>query len=245
MAAFIKGTDFEDIPLEIKWYERQLKKLGVRVKLGTEVGLDLVKKEKPDAVVVAVGGRPVNPTIKGMDSSIVVTTLDLEKTANKFVSFLGAGRMSSLSKIYLPVGKHVVVVGGSDLAGIEAVEFLVKRGKTVTFVDNADHLGSGLNLNLWLKLYPWLEAKGVNFYNSVAYDEITREGMSVITREGKKMHIPADTVMIITDFKKNDELYNQIKGLGVETYLIGDAKEDGCAYIVGSTYDGARVGCSL
>ena len=51
--------------------------------------------------------------------------------------------------------------------------------------------------------------------------------------------------MIITDFRKNEDLYKEIKEIVPEAYLIGDAKEEGYAYIVGSTLDGAMIGCAL
>ena len=45
----------------MRYFETQMKKLGVKVNLGEEFTVSTVKKMKPDAVVVAFGGTPFVP----------------------------------------------------------------------------------------------------------------------------------------------------------------------------------------
>ena len=244
LAAFIKGTEFDDISLALRWFEGQVKKLGIKLKLGKEVTAETVKKAAPDVLVLATGSRSEVPAIKGVEGPNVVTTNKLKEQARKYVGVLGSGVLSSLSKIYLPIGKSVVVVG-SDLKGLEAAEFLVKRGRKVTVVDEAEAPGEGMNIYLMMKLMPWFASKGVQVLNGVKYGEINAKGMVVTTKAGERKAIDAETVMVIEKDRKNTALYEKVKGLAPEVRLIGDAKDDKNSWYIGSVHEGARTGLEI
>jgi 2,4-dienoyl-CoA reductase (NADPH2) len=65
-AAVVKGTELEDFPAIVRYFKVQLKKLGVQVKLGKEVDESLVKKVKPDVLILAAGGVSTVPDIPGI-----------------------------------------------------------------------------------------------------------------------------------------------------------------------------------
>src|SRR5690606_1644750 len=48
------------------------------------------------------------------------------------------------SKLWMPVGDRVVIVGG-ELVGLELAEFLHERGRKVTVIDDAPQFGKGLS----------------------------------------------------------------------------------------------------
>jgi len=242
MAAFIKSDSTDDLPSLMEWYEHQLRALKVKFQFNTEVTPDLVKKAAPDTVVLATGGKPIDPPIHGDN---VTTTEDLKKQAKGFVKLLGPNAMSALTKIFLPTGKRVVVVG-SDLAGLETVEFLVNRGKQVTLVDEAPQIGRGVGIPFMIKYPFWLQAVGVPVYTGVQYKGVGPDGLTIQTSEGKEMTLPCDTVMVVTQFGRNDDLYLALEGLPVERYLVGDARSaDGPAYIHGSIRAGAELGLKI
>lgn len=241
MAAFIKGKDLDDLTEAIRYYETQLKKLKVKVHLKTSVDVDLILKEKPEVVILAPGGKPVEPDIPISKNSNVVTTEQLKSKAKEFLKFFGTDLINKLTKIYLPVGQKVVVVGG-DLAGVEAAEFLLKRGKKVTIVEEAESIGEGVLVQWLVKLLPWFQSKGVDIFTGVKYEEINSKGLVIKTKEGEKKTIEADTVMIVNRYQKNNELHEKLKGKGFELYLIGDAKRDRPGYILKAIHDGAKVG---
>ena len=244
LAAFIKGVEFDDISLALLWFEGQVKKLGIKLELGKKVTAETVKKAAPDVLVLATGSRSEVPPIPGVDGPNVVTTNKLKKQARKYVGVLGSGVLSSLSKIYLPIGKSVVVVG-SDLKGLEAAEFLVKRGRKVTIVDEAEAPGEGMNIYIMMKLMPWFASKGVEILNGVKYGAISAKGMVVTTKDGERRAIDAETVMVIEKDRKNTALYEKVKGLAPEVHLIGDAKEDKNSWYIGAVHEGARTGLAI
>ncbi len=72
--------------------------------------LEIVTREKPDAVVIAAGGTPVMPDIPGIDRPNVVTAQDV---------------LSGKAK----VGQNVVIIGGG-MVGCETGHYLAEQGKT-------------------------------------------------------------------------------------------------------------------
>jgi 2,4-dienoyl-CoA reductase (NADPH2) len=248
MAAFIKGTTppgTEDLTLTTDYYKTQLKKLGVKVQLSKEADISLVEKLKPDAVIVAVGGEPLEPHLDVKTGANVVTTEQLKKQAERFVRLTGPRLMSALTKLFLPVGKKVAVVG-SDLAALEAVEFLAKRGKEVTVIDENEQMGEGMLMLMKMpRFLLWMQAKNISAYNGVKYQEVAPEGIKIVTREGEKKVIEADTVLVVNKYRKNTKLYEALQGKVSELYLIGDAKSDERGYIRGAINDGARIGLAV
>lgn len=210
------------------------------IHLGTEVTPGLVAGLQPDVVIVATGGTPIQPNLPVREGAKAITTQQLQGQAKEFVRLPGSKRMSSLTKLLLPVGERVVVEG-SDLAGMEAVEFLAKRGKTVTVVDAAPQLGEGVLIPWLVRLFPWIAAMGIQSFAGVIYEAVTREGLLLTTAEGERKMIPADTEMVVNRHDRNDALYQTLQGRVPEVYLIGDAKGRPSADIRGAVHDGARV----
>jgi len=246
LAAFIKGKEFDDVSLVLRWYEQQLNKLSnVKMTLGVEVDADLIKKISPDAVILSPGSKWELPNIPGINGSNVVKAYQLKDKAKGYMKYLGRDVTASLSKIYLPIGKNVIVMGG-DLKGLEATEFLVKRGRRVVLVEEADELGEGMNESIKSKFFPWMEDNNnIRTYTGVTYEEITSKGLTITTPQGQRKNLEADTVMVIEKDRKNFDLYDHLKGSVPELYIIGDAKEDRNAWIHGAIHDGAHAGLSV
>ncbi len=246
LATFIKGTEFDDLSPALKWYEGQLKKISnIKINLGVEVNAAVVDKLKPDVVILSPGSTYELPKIPGIDSKIVVTTHQLKEKAQTYLKYIGSGAMSKLSKIYLPIGDHVAIVGG-DLKGLEAAEFLVKRRKKVTVLEESDQLGEGMNVWIQYKFIPWMMSNpNITVHKGVTYDKIHDKGITVTTAEGKKLDIAADTVMIIEKDRKNYHLYDALKGKVPEIHIIGDAREDKNAWLEGTIHDAVTVGMKI
>jgi 2,4-dienoyl-CoA reductase (NADPH2) len=132
-----------------------------------------------------------------------------------------------LSKIYMPIGKRVVVIGGG-LHGCELGEFLTKRGRIVTIVEKADKFGDGMIEVYRSHLMYWFEKKGVNLIGGVKeYVEITDKGLTIVDREGKRQTIQADTFVPALPLTPNTALFQDLSKKVHEVYAIGDCKEPG------------------
>lgn len=239
IAALVKGVEIEDLPALVRYLRTQITKLGVKVELGKEVDLALVEKIKPDVVVVATGGTLTTLEIPGINKSNVVRSSDLHPRVEIFLRFLSPRLLRWLTRFWMPVGKRVVIVGGL-IQGCEVAEFLVKRGRDVTIAETSNQLGIGIPDVNRVRLLRWLAEKGVTMLSEVRYEEITDKGLTLITKEGERHTIAADTILIATPPKPNTELLKILEGKVPEIYLIGDCKEP--KLIVDAIDDGSRIG---
>lgn len=243
LAATVKGIEIEDIPAIVRYLKRQLKKLGVDVRLGKAATTDMILAEKPDAVIVSTGGIPSMPDIPGIDRANVASSTKLHRLLKLVLKFVSPGLLNSLSRIWIPVGKRVVIIG-SDIHGCELAEFLVKRGRKVTIVDTAQKPGEGITIHLKNQLLSWFEKKGVTVITGVTqYVAITKKGLIVGMPEGYNRTIEADTIVPLNPMVPDTALYQELKGKVRELFAIGDCNEP--KLIVDAIGDGYRVGKSL
>ncbi len=241
LAALIKGTEVENVPAISKYLERQIRKLGVKVIVGTKFTLALAGELKPDVVILANGALPVTPEIVGINRKNVLTTEALHQRSKRFLNLFGPQLLGWLSKLWLPVGKSVVIVGGL-IYGCETAEFLVKRGRKVTIVEESGELGTRILDAHRPKLLAWLARKGTSMHTSAKYEEITDQGL-VISKNGQKQLLKADTIIIALPPKPNQEFLEGLKNLVPEVYQVGDSKEP--RLIVDAVGDGSRIGRAI
>jgi len=226
MAAMVKGTEIFDLPGLVEYYKGQIGKLGIKVKLGEEYSATLHAGLKPDAVVVAAGGLPATLDIPGITGKNVVSSSDLQKQAKLALRLTGAKAVERLTKLWMPVGKNAVIVGGG-IQGCETAEFLLKRGRTVTITEPTDKVGTGIPLLQWELLHPWLLRKGATILSGVKYQEVNDKGLVITDAEGNVRTLEADSVMVTLPLKPNAGLYDALQGKVSELHLIGDSKEPG------------------
>ena len=239
LAALVKGFDRENILGLVDYYKIQVTKLGVDIRLGQAVNRSVVEEVKPDVLIIAAGGLHNIPDIPGIDRHNVVTGKVLHRRLKGFLRFFGPRFLRWLTKFWMPVGKRVVIIGGS-IQGCQTAEFLVERGRRVTIVDTAEEIGNGL-LETFIKphLLNWLDIKGVAMLPGVKYEEITNKGLTVTTKEGKKQTIEADTIVTSLPLQPNTELSKSLESIVPEIYNIGDCKEPHLT--VDAIADGARI----
>ena len=161
------------IPQLIKWYEVQLKKLGVKVVLNTEIGVDDPVLESADAVFVATGSKPVMPAIPGIEKAI-----DVEQ----------------IHKNGMPEGKNVVICGGGLSACDTAIEYAAKGGRKFTIVEMLPQLASDVMVVNKISIDRLLNEYGVEQLVNTKVVGITDAGVEVESAEGKKV-LPADVVI--------------------------------------------------
>ncbi len=187
------------------WYQRELKDLGVNVKLNHEPCINCVKKETPDAVIIATGTAAFAPSIPGLDKA--VNSLDAINNPEK-------------------IGDKVVVVGGG-LVGCEIALDEANHGKTVTVVEALDNImaagGAGAPYPNKQMICDLFEAKGVTVMTGTKLIEVTDEGAMVERADGEKKLIPADTVVSALGFRPVENIKDQIKELGLPVCEVGDA----------------------
>jgi 2,4-dienoyl-CoA reductase (NADPH2) len=243
VAATVKGIDREDLLALSRYLETQIKKLGVMIHPGTPVTPEMVRAAGPDTLILASGGKHDIPDIPGITSRKVMTSEKLHRIIKFFLKFAGPELLRSGAKFLTPfiMGKDIVVIGGR-LHGCQTAEFLAKLGRKVTIVDTCTdaRIGEGLLetfMKPWLLL--WLDEQGVRIMPEVKYEEINDEGL-VITKDGKRQTLEADTIITAMPLKPDTELIKKFRDTAEEFYAIGDTREP--KYIVDAIDDGSWVG---
>jgi len=212
-----------DIFQWINYLTNQVEKAGVEVKLNTDATAEIVTKENPDAVVIAAGGIPAMPDIPGIDKSNVVTAQDV---------LSGKAR----------AGQNVVIIGGG-MVGCETGHHLAEQGKTVTIIEILKRMASDMFFMARRRLMDGLRGKKVTLLASATCEKIKEGGVQVTTAEGKKVTIPADTVIIAVGYKANDRLYKALEGKVPEIYCIGNSAKP--RKILEANSEGYQAGLAL
>jgi 2,4-dienoyl-CoA reductase (NADPH2) len=251
---------YEENAKLLDYFETQVKKLPIDVRLEEQVTPTLVRQLQPDVVLVAVGARRVLPQIPGIDAPHVLSGDDLrslfagdqavsgaQKLSAAQRAMLKAGRMLGLSedieltremtRRWMPLGRRVAIIGGG-LVGIELAEFLSARGRDVTVLEERQTLAAEMALpRRWRALHT-LRGRGVRLLTGVRIDAIVGEEIRY-SSTGKQETVAADHVIIASGACEDRSLADALSGLGVETHLIGDCRS--LAYIEGALIDAARV----
>jgi 2,4-dienoyl-CoA reductase (NADPH2) len=228
LASLIKGTELEDIPNLLRYLKTQVEKGGVQVKLHTEATPESLLAMRPDAVILATGGVLTAPHVaqSAKGRAKIVTTPELHKQVKPFLKRMGPRLLGWATKLYLPMGRNVVVVG-AGLHGMEVAEFLVKRGRVVTIVEPSDVIGEGmLDFRLGLSM-DWFAREGVRIIAGAQNLAVTDKGLAYDDKDGVRSVIPADTVMPTSPLLPNDALYLALQGQVPELFLIGDGRQSG------------------
>lgn len=213
----------DNLQLLTPYLSNQLAKAGVKVELGRGVTADVIAQMKPDAVVLATGLTPSTPGIPGIQGDNVVTVEDV---------LMGKAQ----------VGDKVIIIGGG-MAGCETTEFLVAKGKKVTIIEELPEIVAKLFPAARNPLLNRLTAAGVDMLTSVKCTQVTERGLAIKDKEGHQRTIEADTIILASGSKPNQELQESLKGRVSEIHLAGDCVEP--RDIMEAIHDGARVGHAL
>jgi 2,4-dienoyl-CoA reductase (NADPH2) len=239
IAAVVKDHEQESLMDLVHYYKTQFARLGVDVRLGREVNPALLDKMKPDVLVLATGGKTTALNIPGGDNRKVIDTAVLHRRLKLALRIVEPKRLSRLTKLFMPVGRKVVVVSGG-VQGCQLAEFLVKRGRKVTIVDTVNVLGEGLPYLTPVRLLNWFKEKGGVALPGVTYDTITDQGMWIVTADGERMLVEADSIIAALPPEPDSGIIASFKGAVPEVYQLGDSREFG--YMHGAFADGAEIG---
>ena len=180
--------------------------------------------------------------IPGIDGPKVVSNEELHRILKFFLRFFGPATLRRLTKIWMPLGKKVVIIGGG-IQGCELAEFLTKRGRKVTIVEPADELGEGMIRHLKLQLFWWFRKKGVTTIAGAKPVAVTTKGLTVLTKHGYRQTIQADNVVTALPLAPNKELLRMFEGKVPEIYAAGDCDSPGL--IVDAVANGWRISNSI
>lgn len=259
---FFAGLAYPENGRLLDYLCAQMERLPIDVRLEAEVDAGFVADLRPDEIIVATGARRAAPPIPGAELNHVWSGDELrrlmtgdgadeiarqklslaERALFKAGGLLGVTDSSqavqNLSKLWMPLGKRVVIVGGG-LVGLELAEFLLARGREVTVLEPGPRAGRELSIVRRWRVLDAVKAHGT-LHLKAQVSQITRKAVIWSDAEGQAQLTPADSVVLAIGAEADATVADALAGCGVPLQRIGDCA--GVNYIEGAMHEGHRAG---
>lgn len=215
----------------ITWYKNALVKnllnTETTIHLETRATPELVKKDNPYAVIVAIGGKPTIPShIEGIESSNVFNAIDILRNQD-----------------IINPDDFVVIIGGG-MTGCETAELLERKGTHVTIVEIMPELLTETNGAARTAMIdrliqnPKIDLK-TNYKLKAVHE---RQVELSDTRQPGSIKLPADKVIIATGLSPTHEEIAKWKQAFERVVVVGDAvKPSNVAFAIRTAFDNAFV----
>ncbi len=256
----------EDYGATISYFDSELRRLGVHLHLGHELGeddADLIADCV--GVVLATGVHPRAVDIPGSDLPHVVdyaTAFESGLGDAESVAIVGAGGIGvdlahllthdsgdanyAAADFYERYGVETEAV--EDYSRIARASLHGKgltNGANVTLLRRSGRVGSGIGITTrWV----WLDAlkhAGVQTQTGLSYRRITPEGIEIELEDGRLETISADRVVIAAGQERRDELRPLLERLEVPHRVVGGAENPSELNAVRAFGDGLRAAYGL
>ena len=197
----------DDLLSVIAHYEAVAGKLGIEVRLNTEVHAKFMRSvlHQYDVCVIAAGAtidRSRHAHVKGAER--MVDALDVAH-----------GRVQP--------GTRVVVVGGGKI-GLTVAESLRKhRGADVTVVESGKRIAGDVKPSFKWRHASWVEELGIACLTSTTLVEVGADGVRVRNAKGEESFVAADTVIQADGATPAHALFHEFEWMVDELHGAGDA----------------------
>jgi NADPH-dependent 2,4-dienoyl-CoA reductase/sulfur reductase-like enzyme len=195
----------------IRYYAKQIERLGVDLRLGEPASAEAVRAIKPEKVFVATGSAPIVPKrIEGIDSDKVFSVPDI---------LTGRVKLRNSS----------VAVIGSGNTGLETAEFIAAQDNVVTIVEMLGEIGGDVYFQNREDILNALDRWAVDYLVSHELIRVTDEGVVLRDlKKGAERRLPAQNVVLALGVAADLSCYRELcEKLDVPVILLGDARETG------------------
>ena len=245
---------------------QQMKHPNIDVRLNTTVDAALIDAIKPDDIFVGTGAKRAAPAIEGAEQNHVWSGDELrrlmtgdradeiakaklsltERAMFKAGGMLGVtdstNAIQNLSKLWMPLGKRVVIIGGG-LVGLELAEFLLDRGREVTVLEPGTHAGTELAIVRRWRVIEAVKAHG-KLQLLAKVQRITKKEVIWTDKSGEQHITTADSVVIALGAQPDASVAESIAAMTqVPVQQLGDSSTLG--YIEGAMHSGHRAGATV
>ena len=211
-------TDF------LVWQKVQCEKLGVEIRYNTSATAAAIKEGGFDKVIVATGSHPAMPPIPGIKTSPIVTNAQEVLEGRVFP------------------GAKCVVIGGGQV-GAETAHFLAQMLRKVTILEMLPEIAKDASIAVNWHLKDDLERRKVDVHTSVKVLELKDDGVVYETQAGENCFAPADTIIVATGYRSNDELKTELDAAGIQYVAVGDAIR--ARKVTHATHEGYEAGKNI
>lgn len=177
---------------------------NIDLRIATEATSKLIAEEKPDALILAMGGSPVIPRLTYQDASKVIWVGDVDSGS-------------------VQVGGNVLIAG-AGLTGCEAALRFLQSGRKVTLIDilPREQLASGSSAINAYALFNILAEHNVDLRTQTELIDVTQD-YAIVASDGKEERLVFDTVVLSLGTKVDCKAINQLRPASAECYVVGNS----------------------
>lgn len=195
---------------------------GVDIRLNTPATPELVESLKPDALIIAVGSKPIVPSLPGIDGDNVVIVNNYYLEADKV--------------------KDTVVVLGGGLSGCECAIHLGMEGKKVHLVEMRGDVAIDDNIRKRPIVLEELNKYATVHTNHTGL-EVRPDGLLCRDAEGNTVLIPGETVICAVGQRPNRPDVEALRDCAPFVREIGDCIR--AANITTAVYQGYHAALDI
>ncbi len=203
---------------------REMPRLWVDVRLGTEATVDLLRKLSPDLVIVAAGAAPPQK----------VQGLEAEDTTSHF----DAWEVLSGSA---ETGQNVVVVGGG-MVGLDVAQVLALQGKVVTVIEMQERVGADVSPTVLPLILKNIQDAGIEILTNHRVVSLLSDGVVVEAGGGKRV-IQANSIVKAAGIRQPQKILLQaLQAAGIPFRAVGDCSGEKARQLSDAIHEGFRAG---
>jgi NADPH-dependent 2,4-dienoyl-CoA reductase/sulfur reductase-like enzyme len=177
---------------------------NINLRIATEATLKLVAEEKPDALILAMGGSPIMPKLAYQDASRVIWVGDIDN-----------GNVR--------IGSHVLIAG-AGLTGCETALRFLQSGKKVTLIDALprEELGSGSSPINACAIFNLLADSNVDLRTQTKLIDVQQD-CAVVFKDDKQESLAFDTLVLSLGTRVDSETMDRFRSVVAECYVVGNS----------------------
>lgn len=216
-----------------------LEKYKVKVKLNTEVFVDQIKQAMPAGLIVATGGRPIRPSIDGLDSIKWAFAKDIllgkEEIVNNVVELKDKVVHAATAK----GTNHIVIVGGG-LVGIETAEYLQLHGNKVTLLELKEEVALESASVPRKFLMDNIKKVNIDIRTSACVTKVMGDQVIYVQDGEEKIIKAVDMIILAVGVERDKSLEESLKGYQGKVLVLGKERTITDGY--SAMQEGYRVG---
>ncbi len=210
----------------LRYYEVQLRLLGVKVVLGSRINENDQTVKEADEIIIATGITPRIPDIPGVDSSHVYSYRDV---------FDGN----------VNINENAIIIGGGGIACDLALYLKEKGVKSLTLLQRSKSFARGIGKTTRWATILELKQHHIRMIGGITtYKRIDESGV-VVEVDGKESLIPAEAIILASGQLVNNSLASKFEDQGKNVHIIGGAKHALGLDAKKAIYDGTLVGRAI
>ncbi|MCG8567030.1 MAG: FAD-dependent oxidoreductase [Desulfobacterales bacterium] len=229
----------------------QVELAGIPVELNCPVDKVMLEREKPHALIVATGAKPLVPPIPGLDLDHVVDAWDVlteRAGTGTHVAIIGGGAVGVETALFLAEkgtldGETLkfLMVNQAERPEVLA-EMAVTGSKKVTLLEMTDKVGKDIGKSTKWGMMQDVGRLGIETIPMARVNEITPRGLS-FEQDGEEHSLAADTVVVAAGSTSVNRLVADAKALDIPVWSAGDARQVATAFE--AVHQGYQVGMEV